>query len=95
MQYLVENEFNSKYFRVFALKHLLNFLSESSDEFQIETLTPTDPDQRGAQLSFRIIGIDVQKLFSELEKLGVSVSLLISSRTNSSLLIFLLVGSSW
>lgn len=71
----------------------LNFLSEVSNEYQLDLLTPTDPDQRGAQLSFRIIGVDIQKLFSELEKLGVCVSLLLLLLP-STVSYFLLVGYS-
>ncbi|CAF0777967.1 unnamed protein product [Rotaria sp. Silwood1] len=50
-------------------------LTESSSSYKINTLTPTDPEQRGAQLSFRIIGVDARKLFNELEHLGVCLDL--------------------
>ena len=73
MQYLVETEIKGKSFR--STHRLLGkFILESSTDFEIEILTPTDPEQRGAQLSFRIIGVDAEKVFTELEKLGVCVS---------------------
>jgi kynureninase len=67
---------------------------ESSNDFKIQILTPIDPEQRGSQLSLRIIGVDAQQLFSELEQLGVCVSSSkhTSKKLNSS---FLLVRYSW
>jgi len=59
MQYLVESEINSL---------------ETASHFKIQILTPTDPEQRGAQLSLRVIGVDARQLFDELERLGVCVS---------------------
>jgi kynureninase len=47
---------------------------ESSDDLKIQILTPTDPEQRGAQLSLRILNVDSPQIFSELEKSGVCVS---------------------
>ncbi|CAF5095151.1 unnamed protein product [Rotaria sp. Silwood1] len=62
-----------------SLKHSIYILpcllTESSSSYKINTLTPTDPEQRGAQLSFRIIGVDARKLFNELEHLGVCLDL--------------------
>ncbi len=67
MQYLVETEINS---------------SESSSDFKIEILTPIDPEQRGAQLSLRIIGVDARQLFNELEQVGVCVSFIFHIQNN-------------
>ncbi|CAF0737466.1 unnamed protein product [Rotaria sordida] len=52
----------------YLIEHEMN---PSSTHFKIDILTPTDPEQRGAQLSFRIIGVDVRQLFTELERSGV------------------------
>ena len=38
----------------------------------MESLTPTDPYQRGAQLSIKF-SRDVEKMFAEIEKRGVVV----------------------
>lgn len=47
---------------------------EAKTKYEIQFLTPSDPEQRGAQLSLRIVGTDPRKLFDELERLGVCVS---------------------
>jgi selenocysteine lyase/cysteine desulfurase len=52
------------------------FLSESSDKIQAQILTPDDPDQRGAQLSFRILNADPKQVLTELGQLGVVVCFL-------------------
>ena len=54
----------------------LSFCSptESSLRFKIQVLTPTDAEERGAQLSLRIIGADASEIFDSLEKSGVCVS---------------------
>lgn len=59
LQYLIESEINNR---------------KTASQFNIQFLTPTDPEQRGAQLSIRIIGVNSEKLFNELEQLGVCVS---------------------
>lgn len=41
--------------------------------FTIKILTPADPEQRGAQLSLQIIGIEGIKIFEELQQMGVCV----------------------
>ncbi|CAF4088260.1 unnamed protein product [Rotaria sp. Silwood2] len=48
-----------------------NEINQPSNYFKIHVLTPNDPEQRGAQLSFRIIGVDARQLFNELERSGV------------------------
>ena len=48
--------------------------AESSLRFKIQVLTPTDPEERGAQLSLRIIDADAREIFDGLEKSGVCVS---------------------
>ncbi len=58
----------------------LYFVSESSNNLQIQFLTLCDPEQRGAQLSLRIVGADARQLATELEKLGVCVSFIFSFR---------------
>ena len=47
---------------------------ETSSYFKVRILTPDDPEQRGAQLSFRIIDVNARQMFESLEKLGVCVS---------------------
>lgn len=69
-------------------------VSETSDHFKIEILTPVDPEQRGAQLSLRIVGVEAVQLFRELEALGVCVSsTVVFTRTHSFLSLTVLVGS--
>jgi len=60
LQYLVETEINS---------------SNNTNNLRIKILTPKDPEQRGAQLSFRVIGVDGTQLFEQLEQLGVCLDL--------------------
>jgi len=57
------------------MQYLVETELESQNNFQVQILTPTDPEQRGAQLSFRIIGIDARQLFNELEQLGVCLDI--------------------
>ena len=46
---------------------------EDGENVYIDIFTPSDPTQRGAQLSLAF-NVDVEKMFSELEKRGVVVS---------------------
>ena len=46
---------------------------DQSDGVHVEILTPSDPDQRGAQLSLSF-SINITQVFYELEKRGVVVS---------------------
>ena len=39
----------------------------------IEQITPSDPEQRGAQISIKINGGYVDKIFEQLEKRGIVV----------------------
>lgn len=41
---------------------------------QFTLLTPLNPQERGAQLSFRPIDVTAQQIHDELEKVGVVVS---------------------
>ena len=45
----------------------------SSKRIHARVITPSDPDQRGAQLSV-FFGVDIAKVFKELTKRGVVVS---------------------
>ncbi|CAF0728622.1 unnamed protein product [Adineta steineri] len=54
------------------LQYLIeNEINQSSNNLKIQFITPSDPEQRGAQLSLRISGVDGKKLFNELERSGV------------------------
>ncbi|CAF0891671.1 unnamed protein product [Adineta steineri] len=44
---------------------------KSSSNIKIQILTPDDPEQRGAQLSLRIINVNAREVFDELTRLGV------------------------
>ncbi|UJR33886.1 hypothetical protein I4U23_021307 [Adineta vaga] len=46
-------------------------INQSSSKYKIKFMTPLDPEQRGALLSLRIIGVDARQLFNELERQGV------------------------
>lgn len=52
----------------------------------LDILTPTNPDERGAQLSIRFAQ-NVRKVHSELEKRGIVVSVFINFSLNSLVLI--------
>jgi len=72
---MIESEINSMSLDIFYIYfYFLFFFLESSGSFKAQILTPVDPEQRGAQLSFCIIGVDARQLFNELERLGVCVS---------------------
>lgn len=84
---MIENEINSTYFLMLFLFSCTNswnfdFSSASSGKFKAHILTPTDPEQRGAQISFRVIGMDARELFDELEQFGVCVSLLLTENNS-------------
>lgn len=69
MQYLIETEINNQ---------------DPASHFKIQFLTPTDPEQRGAQLSLRVVDVCARQLFNELEALGVCVSFIFLYRINDS-----------
>ncbi|CAF1215889.1 unnamed protein product [Adineta ricciae] len=48
-------------------------INQPSSKYQIKFLTPSDPEQRGAQLSLHIVGADAKQIFNELERCGVSL----------------------
>jgi len=71
---MIESEINGMYLDVFISVFFLFFILESSGSFKAQILTPVDSEQRGAQLSICVIGVDARQLFNELERLGVCVS---------------------
>jgi kynureninase len=42
--------------------------------YEFNLLTPLNPEERGAQLSFRPYGVTAQQIHDELEKVGIVVS---------------------
>lgn len=58
----------------FLLRH---FYQEDGNKPHVRIVTPSDPEQRGSQLSLSF-SIHIRKVFQELEKRGVVVSILAS-----------------
>ena len=56
------------------LKANIYFFVVAADKLTMESLTPSDPEQRGAQLSIRF-SKHVKQMFDEVSKRGVIVSL--------------------
>jgi len=52
-----------------------NEVNQSPSHFKVQILTPSDPEQRGAQISFRIIDVNAREIFELLEKSGVCLDL--------------------
>ncbi|CAF2048797.1 unnamed protein product [Rotaria magnacalcarata] len=57
------------------LQHLLQTELADTGLCQFTLLTPLNPQERGAQLSFRPIGITAQQIHDELEKVGVVIDI--------------------
>jgi kynureninase len=59
------------------LEHLMRstYPKNGSNKPYVEIITPSDPEQRGAQLSIKF-SVPIAKVFVELKKRGVVVSML-------------------
>ncbi|CAF4626675.1 unnamed protein product, partial [Rotaria sp. Silwood2] len=57
------------------LQYLLQTELADTELCQFTLLTPLNPQERGAQLSFRPIGITAQQIHDELEKVGVVIDI--------------------
>lgn len=63
----------------YLIRHYYSEDAARSDKPHVRIITPCDPGQRGCQLSLSF-SINIRRVFQELEKRGVAVSLLASAR---------------